>query len=73
MRLDLAAITAPTLVVYGTDDPLVRPSGPRALVRAIPGARLVEYPGVGHDVPRHVWADLVREMSGQIAVASPAD
>lgn len=63
LKLDLAGITAPTLVVHGADDPLVRPSGPRALVRAIPGARLVVYPGMGHNLPRGVWADLVGEMS----------
>jgi len=44
----LGAITAPTLVVHGTDDPLVPPANGAALARAIPGARLVELPGCGH-------------------------
>ena len=35
---ELRRITAPTLVVHGTKDRLVRPSGGRATARAIPGA-----------------------------------
>jgi pimeloyl-ACP methyl ester carboxylesterase len=45
---DLPRITAPTLVVHGTEDPLVPPANGVALARAIPGARLVELPGCGH-------------------------
>jgi pimeloyl-ACP methyl ester carboxylesterase len=44
----LGDITAPTLVVHGTADPLVPyPNGVR-IAGAIPGARLVELPGCGH-------------------------
>ena len=41
----------PTLVLHGTEDPLFPPAHGRALARAIPGARLVEIDGMGHDVP----------------------
>ena len=44
----LGRISAPTLVVHGTEDPLIPPANGAALVRAIPGARLVELPGCGH-------------------------
>jgi 3-oxoadipate enol-lactonase len=44
----LGGITAPTLVVHGTEDPLVPPPNGAALARAIPGARLVELPQCGH-------------------------
>ena len=47
----LGAITAPTLVVHGLEDTLVRPSGGVATAKAIPGARLVMYPRMGHDLP----------------------
>jgi len=47
----LARITAPTLVIHGESDPLVRPAASRALTRAIPGTRLVTYPGMGHGLP----------------------
>jgi pimeloyl-ACP methyl ester carboxylesterase len=41
----------PTLVLHGTDDPLFPPAHGRALAKAIPGAKLVELEGMGHEVP----------------------
>jgi pimeloyl-ACP methyl ester carboxylesterase len=55
----LRRITAPTVVIHGTADRLVRPSGGRATVRAIPGARLVKVAGMGHDLPRAAWDQIV--------------
>ncbi|MGH2836752.1 MAG: alpha/beta fold hydrolase [Thermoleophilaceae bacterium] len=52
---DLKRITAPTLVIHGKTDKLVRPSGGRATARAIPGAKLDLIDGMGHDLPRQVW------------------
>ena len=49
----------PTVVIHGTDDPLVSPSGGRATARAIPGARLVEIEGLGHDLPRAAWPRII--------------
>jgi pimeloyl-ACP methyl ester carboxylesterase len=51
----LRTITAPTLVIHGTKDRLVPPSGGRATARAIPGARLMMIEGMGHDLPRAAW------------------
>jgi pimeloyl-ACP methyl ester carboxylesterase len=56
---ELRAITAPTLVIHGAADPLVAPSGGRATARAIPGARLMKVPGMGHDLPRALWPQLI--------------
>jgi pimeloyl-ACP methyl ester carboxylesterase len=56
---DLARITAPTLVIHGKADKLVRPSGGRAAARAIPGARLMLVDGMGHDLPRGAWERIV--------------
>jgi pimeloyl-ACP methyl ester carboxylesterase len=56
---ELREIVAPTLVVHGTADPLVRPSGARATARAIKGAKLMMVPGMGHDLPRAVWTQLI--------------
>jgi pimeloyl-ACP methyl ester carboxylesterase len=56
---ELRAITAPTLVVHGDRDRMVHPSGATATARAIPGARLVTIPGMGHDLPTGVWPRLV--------------
>jgi len=48
-RAGLALVRIPTLVLHGDADPLVRPSGGRATAAAVPGARLVTYPGMGHN------------------------
>lgn len=47
----LAAITAPTLVVHGTADPLLPIEHGQALAAEIAGARLLPLPGVGHEQP----------------------
>ncbi len=60
----LGTITAPTLVIHGLQDRLVRPSGGIATARAVPGSRLVMYPDMGHDLPPTRWD----EMADQIAV-----
>ena len=58
----LGGVTAPTLVVHGMVDPLVKPSGGVATARAIPGSRLVMYPDMGHDLPRARWRELIAEI-----------
>jgi 3-oxoadipate enol-lactonase len=40
LRVDLPAISAPTLVIAGGDDPATPPSHAEAIVAAIPTARL---------------------------------
>jgi pimeloyl-ACP methyl ester carboxylesterase len=66
---DLARIGAPTLVVHGTRDRLVRPSGGRATAKAIRGARLMTVDGMGHDLPRQVWPRLVDAIAENAARA----
>lgn len=56
---ELRTIKAPTLVLHGTADRLVSPSGGRATARAIPGARLVTIEGMGHDLPRGAWPQVI--------------
>ncbi|GAB3867532.1 alpha/beta hydrolase [Nocardioides maradonensis] len=58
----LADLAVPTLVIHGEDDPLVQVDGGRTTAKAIPGARLVTYPGMGHDLPRALWPDIVSEI-----------
>jgi pimeloyl-ACP methyl ester carboxylesterase len=55
---ELRTIRAPTLVVHGDRDLMVHPSGGRATAAAIPGARLVTVPGMGHDLPAGVLPKL---------------
>ena len=58
----LRRVKVPTLVVHGLVDPLVKPSGGVATAKAVPGARLVMYPDMGHDLPRPRWADMFAEI-----------
>jgi len=56
---ELRGVTAPTLVIHGSEDKLIRPSGGMATVTAIPDAELITIEGMGHDLPRQVWPRLV--------------
>ena len=58
-REALAGVRAPTLVIHGADDPLVPVEGGRDTAAAIPGATLLEIPGMGHDLPRALWPAIV--------------
>lgn len=49
---DLASVTAPTLVVHGTEDPMFPPAHAEATAAAIPGAHLVMIEGMGHTLPK---------------------
>jgi pimeloyl-ACP methyl ester carboxylesterase len=57
--LDVRRITAPTLVVHGSDDPLFPLPHGEALAAAVPGATLLVVPGMGHEVPPPATWDLV--------------
>ena len=54
----LRLVRTPTLVVHGLVDPLVRPSGGEATARAIPDARLLMFPEMGHDLPEGRWNEI---------------
>jgi pimeloyl-ACP methyl ester carboxylesterase len=68
---ELRHITAPTLVIHGTADKLIRPSGGRATARAIPGARLLMIEGMGHDLPRGAWPQIIDAIVENAARAAP--
>lgn len=65
----LHGVEAPTTVIHGSRDPLVRPSGGRATARAIPGARLRIIDGMGHDLPCAVWPEVVEAIAANAARA----
>jgi pimeloyl-ACP methyl ester carboxylesterase len=66
---ELRRITVPTLVIHGSIDPLVSPSGGRATARAIPGAELMMIEGMGHDLPRVLWPRLIDAFAAHAAEA----
>ena len=55
----LAELRVPTTVIHGRDDPLIPFRGGQATARAIPGAEFLAIPGMGHDMPRPLWPQIV--------------
>ncbi|QLL08300.1 alpha/beta fold hydrolase [Mycobacterium vicinigordonae] len=62
-------IIAPTVVIHGRADKLMRPAGGRAVARAISGARLVLIDGMGHDLPKQLWDRVIDELTSNFAAA----
>jgi pimeloyl-ACP methyl ester carboxylesterase len=68
----LATLRVPALVIHGDADILVPVDNGRNVAAAIPGARLLEIPGMGHDIPRRVWpevADAIADLARQASTA----
>ena len=65
----LGQVKVPTLVIHGMLDPLVRPSGGIATARAVPGARLVLFNDMAHDLPHTRHAEIADEIAAVAAVA----
>src|SRR6185369_4062368 len=63
-------VSVPTVVIHGKADKLMRPFGGRAVARAIKGARLVLFDGMGHDLPRELWDDIVGELKTTFAATA---
>jgi pimeloyl-ACP methyl ester carboxylesterase len=61
-RTRLSAVTAPTLVVHGTDDPLFLAACGRDTAASIPNAEFLLIDGMGHDLPVGVWQQIAGEI-----------
>jgi pimeloyl-ACP methyl ester carboxylesterase len=55
----LETVRVPTMVIHGDADPLVNVSGGRATAKAIPDAELLILAGMGHDLPRELWPQII--------------
>jgi pimeloyl-ACP methyl ester carboxylesterase len=69
---ELRRIAAPTVVIHGTKDRMVTPSGGRETARAIPGSELVWIDGMGHDLPRDAWPRILDAIVRNAARAGAA-
>ena len=64
----LGRVSVPALVIHGEADPLVSVAAGRRTAEAIPGARLLVVPGMGHDLPQPLWhqvIDAIAEVAGR--------
>jgi pimeloyl-ACP methyl ester carboxylesterase len=68
----LRSVEVPTLVVHGEDDPLVPLAAGQATAAAIPGSELWVIPGMGHDLPRPLWPDLIARIGAIVDATEPA-
>ncbi len=55
----LASLTAPTLVIHGERDPLIPVAAGRDTAEAVPGAKLLLLPDVGHALPAASWRRVI--------------
>jgi len=65
----LRTVRVPTLVLHGSADPLIEPSGGERTAELVPGARFVLIEGMGHDYPTVYWDQLVELVTGHAAAA----
>ena len=59
-RALLGGLDVPTLVVHGTEDPLLPYAHGRAIAETIPGAKLLTIEKMGHDLPRPAWSQIIK-------------
>ena len=64
-------ITAPTVVIHGSDDPMVRARNGRNVAKAIRGARFVVVDGMGHDLPEPVWEPIADALTEHFRSSAP--
>ena len=65
-RDELGDVDVPTLVVHGAADPLVPVAAGSDTASAIPGARYIEIPKLGHDLPEPAIAEIAEAISAHI-------
>lgn len=71
-RKGLAGLTIPCTVIHGAEDPLVLPHGGRDTAASVPGARLEEIAGMGHNIPRALEGRIADLIAGTVTRAMPA-
>ncbi len=67
----LATIRCPVLVVHGTNDPLIDIAAERDTAAHVPGARMLEFAGMGRDLPDALMPTLADAIADLAATAGP--
>ena len=71
-RARLATIKAPTLVVHGSDDPLILPACGQDTAVSIPGADYLPIDGMGHDIPAERDAAIIAAIDHNARLTPPS-
>jgi pimeloyl-ACP methyl ester carboxylesterase len=66
----LASVTVPTLVIHGSADRLVNPSGGQRTAELVAGAQLELIEGMGHDLPVVFWSRIIEVVTRHAAQAA---
>ena len=66
----LHGVRMPFLVIHGEADPLIVLSGGQATAAAVPGAKLITIPGMGHDLPQALWGTVTDAIVANTELAS---
>jgi pimeloyl-ACP methyl ester carboxylesterase len=69
-RPALTGVTAPTLVIHGIDDPLIRPESSKEIAEAVPKAKYRAIEGMGHGILKRVWSQLTKLIVEHAKMAS---
>ena len=63
----LGSVKVPTLVIHGSDDPLVLIEGGKDTHDAIPGSELIIIEGMGHSLPPETWTQITDAIKANAA------
>jgi pimeloyl-ACP methyl ester carboxylesterase len=66
----LGRVSLPALVIHGEIDPLIPVENGRRTAAAIPGARLLTFPHMGHHLPRPLWPEIIAAIVGNARLAT---
>lgn len=69
-RSRLATITAPTLVIHGSEDPLIPPACGEDTAASIPDADFMLIDGMGHDLPPALYGTVIDAIDRTARLAS---
>ncbi len=66
----LQKLQVPTLVIHGTEDQLITPSGGERTAELIPNSTLLMVEDMGHDMPKPLWSLFMDAISKHTALVS---
>ncbi|MFC4948838.1 alpha/beta fold hydrolase [Pseudonocardia sp. GCM10023141] len=55
----LRDVALPTAILHGDGDRLISASASKAMHEEIPGSTLTIFPGMGHELPRALWSEII--------------